>query len=148
VTPPEEDEVQLSPEDVERIGALLAGAVGTSHEAGEKVRIPPHKYWSFPGGTETAVAGWTEITLGQKITANETNWKTGEKGRAWVFSAREDMQLTAPLIASDGFLNFPSSLKQWGVLWSEADAPYTAGYPWAKTLKAKGRDLIILALRG
>ena len=147
MTPPEEDEVQLSPEDVERIGALLAGAVGTSHEAGEKVRIPPHKYWSFPGGTETAVAGWTEITLGQKITANETNWKTGEKGRAWVFSAREDMQLTAPLIASDGFLNFPSSLKQWGVLWSEADAPYTAGYPWAKTLKAKGRDLIILGYK-
>jgi len=145
VTPPE-DEVELSPEDAERLGTLLAGALGASHAASTTVTIPPHKYWRFPGGQEVDVPDSTVVTPGP-ITKEETLWETGEQARAWVFSARDDKKLTAPVIASDGFFHFGSSLKEWSVLWSDASAPYADGYPWAKDLQAAGKDLIILGYK-
>lgn len=119
MTPPEGELQQLSSDDVERIDAQLASALGASHAASTPTEIVADDTWTYEGG----------------------------KGTAWVFYADKERGLTNPVIVSDGFKGEPSDLQDWSVLWSD-DPDDPAGYAWGNALREAGKDLIIIGYTG
>jgi len=117
----QEAQMELPPDAAAELNTQLTRALGSPPMPSSGVRPTPSFTWNYE--------------------VNKVSGPGKVQGTAWVFLADGHHQITAPLIASDGFFPEPSDLLQWSMLWNEHD---DRGHHWANDLNEAGRDFIIL----